>query len=241
MRAIILAAGRGSRMGQLTDDKPKCMVEVCKSPLIHQQISALQEAGITEIAVVTGYLRDKIHPQPEVQFYNNEWHDTNMVASLYCAKDWLSESDCIISYSDIFYESSAVTTLLNCAAGIAITYDPYWRELWQQRFDNPLEDAETFKFDAAGILTEIGKKTKNFDDVQGQYMGLLKLSSSSWQDVSKFLEQCSEQAFKKMDMTTLLNHLITSRGYDICALPYEGRWGEVDSITDKALYDRLYV
>lgn len=59
-KAIILAAGRGSRMKDLTDDKPKCMVEYKNKPLINWQTDSLSEAGINEIGVVVGYKKEKI-------------------------------------------------------------------------------------------------------------------------------------------------------------------------------------
>ena len=67
-----------------------------------------------------------------------------MVSSLECASEWLSNSNFIISYSDIFYTKEAVRLLLNQEAEIAITYDTNWLAHWSERFDNPFEDAESF-------------------------------------------------------------------------------------------------
>lgn len=102
MKAIILAAGRGSRMKGLTDDRPKCLVELEGKPLLDRQIQALGEAGCDEIAIVTGYRRDQLMNRGLVEFSNERWSETNMVSSLACAEDWLQSSPCIVSYSDIF-------------------------------------------------------------------------------------------------------------------------------------------
>ena len=102
MRGIILAAGRGRRMGQLTRDKPKCLLEIKGKSLLSMQIEAFKKAGVTEIGIVTGYKRERIAEYGLTEFYNPKWENSNMVVSLTCAEDWLKDNHCIISYSDIF-------------------------------------------------------------------------------------------------------------------------------------------
>ena len=89
MKAIILAAGRGSRMGNLTDEN-EGLLEVLK-PLIEHQIEALTK-GIEDIAIVTGYKSELLNCYGNYHFHNEEWAETNMVYSLLCAKEWLSMS-----------------------------------------------------------------------------------------------------------------------------------------------------
>ena len=130
MKAIILAAGRGSRMKTLTDDRPKCLVKLRGRTLLDWQLQALREAGITEIAIVTGYRRELFANRGLVEFHNPRWADTNMVSSLACANKWLELAPCIASYSDIFYDVSAVTSLITSQSSLAVTYDPNWLALW---------------------------------------------------------------------------------------------------------------
>lgn len=82
MKAIILAAGRCSRMKDLTDDRPKCLVELRGKPLLEWQLIALRAAGISEIAIVTGYKRELLCNRGLHEFHNPRWADTNMVSSL---------------------------------------------------------------------------------------------------------------------------------------------------------------
>ena len=90
MNADILAAGRGSRMKNLTSDKPKCLVRLNGKPLIQWQLDALNQAGISNIAVVTGYKRELIADLDLIEFYNKRWSETNMVYSLDVLKSgWL--------------------------------------------------------------------------------------------------------------------------------------------------------
>src|ERR1017187_6755080 len=130
MRAIILAAGRGSRMKSLTDERPKCLVELRGKPLLAWQLGALREAGVDEIAIVTGYKRELLAGRGLVEFYNPRWAETNMVSSLALAESWLLADTCIVSYADIFYYSSAVRLLIDCTAPLAITYDSNWLVSW---------------------------------------------------------------------------------------------------------------
>lgn len=239
MKAIILAAGRGSRMRQLTDEQPKCLTVVHGKTLFSQQVSALRQAGITDIAVVSGYRRDVLvaacHDMNVQEFHNPEWERTNMVSSLACAADWLNHHHCIVSYSDIFYDASAVNMLCSSRADIALTYDPNWLALWQQRFSDPLSDAESFRLNARGHLLEIGKQAQSTADIEGQYMGLLRFSPQGWQRVSRLRAQLSAEERDHMHMTGTLQKLIEQHEV-IHALPYHGQWGEIDSQNDLALY-----
>ena len=68
MKAIILAAGRGSRMKSLTDEQPKCLIELRGKTLLEWQLGALREAGIAEIGIVTGYKRELLSNRGLVEF-----------------------------------------------------------------------------------------------------------------------------------------------------------------------------
>lgn len=238
-RAIILAAGRGSRMETLTRDRPKCLVEVRGKMLLHRQLQALRAAGMDEIAVVTGYRREMVAMTGLVEFHNARWAATNMVASLECAKQWLDEGPCVVSYSDIFYANSAIESLLCCSAPLAITYDPHWRALWERRFADPLGDAESFRLNADGTLADIGGRPASLDDVEGQYMGLLRFEPSGWREVMRIREILSPMERDRMHMTATLQRVITSNRIAIAAVPYFGEWGEVDSLRDLAVYEAV--
>ena|SRR5579863_426504 len=106
MRAVILAAGRGSRLGALAEDRPKCMLELARRPLISRQIAALSRGGISKIGVVRGYRGSMIDIQGVAYFENPRWAETNMVMSLATAKAWLQSSPVVVSYADIFYGPS---------------------------------------------------------------------------------------------------------------------------------------
>jgi choline kinase len=237
MRAIILAAGRGSRMGRLTAEIPKCLVELGGKPLLEWQTGALRAAGIDRIAIVTGWQPDQLSNKGLETFHNPRWSQTQMVASLACASEWLAADTCIVSYSDIFYPASAVRALIETQADIAITYDPDWLRLWSRRFADPLSDAETFEVDSAGRVTDIGRKTGDARKIKGQYMGLLKFSPSGWMRTARYLGEMPPPERERLDMTALLQRLAVA-GVEVAAVAVAGPWGEVDSAADLAIYEQ---
>ncbi len=232
MRATILAAGRGSRMKGLTDERPKCLVNFRGRPLLDWQIDALRTAGIGEIGIVTGYKREMLADRGLVEFHNPQWAQTQMVSSLACAGNWLEEAACIVSYSDIVYDSRAVRTLIESQADLAITFDPNWLALWQERFADPLVDAETFRLNPDGTLAEIGGKPKSVEEIQGQYMGLLLFSPQGWSEVARIRAGLTAEERAGMHMTGTLQKIVEAGRLPVRALPYAGWWGEFDTDHD---------
>ena len=236
MKAIILAAGRGSRMGVLTNDQPKCKTELHGRSLIEWQMSSLQEGGVNEIAIVRGYLASNFSYSVKY-FENGRWEETNMVMSLAMADKWLREYSCIVSYSDIVFSPASVIALCKAKGDIVITYDPNWYDLWSMRFEDPLSDAETFQVKGDQVI-EIGNQANSIDEIKGQYMGLLKINPAGWKQILEFLGMHTQEQCDKMDMTKLLQGLVESDKM-VNAIPINDPWYEVDSEADLEKYSKL--
>jgi L-glutamine-phosphate cytidylyltransferase len=239
VKAIILAAGRGSRMKNLTDERPKCLADLRGRPLLQWQLEALRGAGVDEIGIVTGYRHEMLSDRELVKFYNPRWAETNMVSSLACAGAWLEREPCVVSYSDIFYGAQAVRLLIDSSSNLAITFDPNWQWLWEKRFANPLTDAETFRINDLGNVIEIGQKPQELKSIQGQYMGLLRFTPFSWACVEVLRASMPAAERDRMDMTGMLQRLIVSNTVQIKACAYVGEWGEVDSSEDLHLFNNV--
>lgn len=246
MNALILAAGFGSRLMPLTQDRPKCMVECNGKKIIDYEIGALREVGVEKIAVVGGYLFDVLKTHLASQniddiYCNENYPTTNMVSTFFCALDFLrlcieNKQDLIVSYADIIYHPSIVKKLFQAQGEFCVVVDLEWKKLWDKRFENSLSDAETLKI-SNGKIIELGKKPKNFDDVEGQYIGLFKFSYTFLEkvieeyeamDVDAIYDGCS---FEKMYMTSFLQHLINH--FDNAQPVFiQGEWGEIDCVKD---------
>src|SRR5208283_2583406 len=239
MRALILAAGRGSRMGPHTEARPKCLVELEGKPLIVRQIAALRGGGVEEIGVVRGYRAEMIDFPGLTCFSNERWAETNMVMSLAAAAPWLHSGPVIVSYADIFYRRELVRGLAGAPGPLVISYDREWRRLWTRRFPDPLADAETFRIDAAGQLLEIGGKTTRIEDIAGQYMGLVKFTPPAWNAVEALLGTLDAPTRNRLDVTRLLRRLLARKDLPIGTFPTNGQWGEIDNPEDVALYQDM--
>lgn len=242
MKAVILAAGRGSRMKNLTEDRPKCLVELRGQCLLDRQLAALRAAGIGEIGIVTGYRRELIAAhvagQGVTEFHNPRWPETNMVSSLEIAQAWLAASPCIVSYSDIFYQPSAVTSLVQSDALLAVTYDPNWLAQWRERFGDPLLDAETFRLHADGTVADIGARPRSVDEVEGQYMGLLRFTPQGWEEFRRIRAALEPAERDRAHMTGTLQAVIRAGRVPVQAVRYDQEWGEIDSADDLAVHER---
>ena len=236
MKAVILAAGRGSRMKGETSNKPKCMIELMGKPLLHWQLEALHKGGVDRVLVVRGYLAEKLNGDFDT-VDNPRWAESNMVETLRRASSWLEDGPSVISYSDIAYRSEHVRAISECECDIAITYDVRWERLWALRFEDPLSDAETFR-EADGRLLEIGGRAESVDEIKGQYMGLLYMTPHGWSIVEGLLSELGQQQVDQLDMTALLR-LLLEKGVQIGVVPVEGGWVEADSMQDVRAYEEI--
>lgn len=249
LRALILAAGFGSRLMPLTQTKPKCMVEYEGRAIIDYEIEALRACGIDEIAVVGGYLYSVLESYLSkhaitTMYENPRYASTNMVQTMLCAREWIEScakegQDLLISYADIVYFAPCVQKLCKSSAPVAIAVDRCWEQLWRKRFSDVLLDAESLKIHN-GKITELGKKPKSLDEIQGQYMGLFAFRHDFLPQMLELYDGLDRSAiydgkdFANMYMTSFLQALIDT--FDNAhAVEIDGGWLEVDMPSDLAI------
>ncbi len=251
MNVIILAAGEGKRLHPLTLTKPKCMVELFGQPLIEQQLSVFKRCGIDDITIVTGYKSELIN-FPDINYIKNyDFEITNMIESLFCAIDKLTSST-IVSYGDIIFEKQVLEKLIDSTHDFSIIVDKKWEEYWKIRSNNPLSDLESLRIDSEQNITSIGQNVETLNEIQGQYIGLMKFQNNAIESIKSFYTNCKEISYKTNSnplnprltfensyMTDFLQGLITS-GYELKAIPIENGWLELDSLSDHKTYETLY-
>ena len=247
LKVIILAAGEGKRLRPLTDDKPKAMVKLFGMSLLERQINTFRECGINDIVVVTGYKNETINLTNIKKYKNFDYASTNMVETLFCAENEMDEQT-IISYGDIIFEKKVLISLINSDEDYSVVIDKNWRKYWESRFADPLIDAESLILESMNNIIEIGQTTKNIDDIQGQYIGLMKFQGSGLKFLRNFYQKTKEEAkktgenplnpnidFKKSYMTDFIQGLINA-GCKIKAISINNGWLEFDSIGDYRLH-----
>lgn len=250
MKVIILAAGQGTRLRPLTDDRPKCMVEVNGTSIIERQLDIMYACGIEQkdITIIAGYRGDVLKKKFETSslnfIINTEYETTNMVYSLMCARAFMeTQKDILISYGDIIYNENVLRKILKSKADASVVVDDGWYSYWSERCENPLDDAETLMFNENDILTEIGQKTTDLQRVQAQYIGLMRFQESGLQamlDVAGKAKEWSAQGvplwrtsrtYDKMYMTDLLQGMIDEK-YALKAVHINRGWFEIDDCAD---------
>ncbi len=244
MKVIILAAGQGQRLRPLTDNCPKCMVEYHGKPIIDYILQVIRECSLENIIVIDGYKKDTLESylkNENVKFYtNSDFDKTNMVTTLFCAESELND-DVIISYSDIIYKKEVLQKLIDSDADISVIVDQNWQELWSIRMENPLDDAETMKIGVNNTIIELGKKATNYNDIQGQYIGLIKISKKMISKIKDFYSGLDKNAiydgkdFYNMFMTSFIQ-MIIERLCPVNAVFINGGWIEIDSTSDLENY-----
>ena len=121
MRAIILAAGIGKRLGEISGGKPKCLLEFDGISLLHRHIAILRQLGICDILIVTGYCQDDIATELDslksdarINTAYNPYYESGSVVSLWTARSCLeSGDDIILMDADVLYHPDIIRTLIN--------------------------------------------------------------------------------------------------------------------------------
>lgn len=242
---IVLAAGQGTRLRPLTDDRPKCLVELGGRPLLSWTLSAAKSAGIADVVVVGGYRVETLGKYTDRVIANPHFATTNMVRTLFCAEAEFGDGF-IMSYGDIAYSPRVLRQLMDDPSPISVAVDRSWRPYWQQRFEDPLADAETLDLDDRGFITDIGQKPSRIDDIKAQYIGLVAFRAEGVKQLvaayraAQVDQEAGRMPFEgkrsldQLYMTDLLQGLI-SRGAGLKAVPIDRGWVEVDSPRDLSI------
>lgn len=174
---IYLAAGRGSRLGELCDDRPKALVEVAGRPLAPRAIAALRDAGFDRIVAVTGYAAAALEGLGIETRFNDRWENENNIVSLWQVRD-LVRDGCAIVNCDLLFEPE-LARRLHDAEGTALLVD-----------DVLAVDEESMKvtLSADGHLAQLHKSLPLADAV-GEYIGLTRVDPADGPRLAEILEE----------------------------------------------------
>ena len=237
--AVVLAASRGAALGPLTDDRPKCMIDVRGQPLLRRQMAMLNGAGIRDVTVVRGYRKEAIDLVSISTVDNDRDADTGELYSLSCARDALNQAT-LVTYGDILFRDYMLDALLRAEGDIVIVADALWHER-EQSADGLVRDlvvgdhpfSTDYLDDTPVNLVEAGNGVDR-DSATGEWVGLLKLSEAGARCVASELAAMeADGSLEKGDVPSLLNRLVAA-GHNVRVQYITGQWLDIDDALDLA-------
>ena len=240
MKAIILAAGKGSRLGKLTEGIPKGMLKIHDKTLIERQIEIYRNFGIKDITIVTGYKNEIINFSGINYIKNHDFEITNMNESFFCASEKLLDS-VIVSYTDIIFDQKIIQQMIKNPADIGIAINLDWRKNYEGRKLHPLSEAENALIEKDKIIQikkDISKKGNN--QKIAEFMGIMKLSKKGskiilqkYLDLKKNHEGIfhNSKSLQSAYITDMLQEIINS-GFNVTPVIVDGSWYEIDTPED---------
>lgn len=226
MKAIIMAAGVGSRLLEINNGRPKCLIPTGKETLISRMVELLRHRNINDITVITGYMSSLIHQElgDKVNYFDNPFYRvTNSIASLWLARELLT-GDVILMNADIFLEEEILDVCLSQTKNAVMLSD-----------STRIETAD-FRFSVDGDrILKTGNKLTN-DETDCEYVGIVRIDATFIHLFKKRLEYL----LRKGDFNNWWEGVLYSfieEGIDIFHIDIKGVfWTEVDNHND---YQRL--
>ena len=247
MKAIVIAAGEGSRMGKLTKNIPKPLVLVNGKSIIERQLSILKQNKILDVIIVTGSHNEKFNFKNVVYVndLDHKKHDT--LGSLMTARDYMND-EIIITYADQIFDEKIMESINNFSGDIGIAVDLDWEKNYVNRDQHPKSEAENVLINGNEIL-EIRKNISECkkNEKIGECLGLMKLSRKG---SKMFLDKYSEleishqgkfhnaPSLEKALISDMIQELIDSE-INVEPIYVSGKWCEIDTPQDLEIARKL--
>ncbi|MEO8841707.1 MAG: NTP transferase domain-containing protein [Kofleriaceae bacterium] len=248
-QVILIAAGRGKRLGAHTEEIPKCMVDVAGRPIFGWVWKALAAVGAKRLVVIRGYRGDVLETfvrsiVPDAIFVDNhEWETNNVLLSLDKARAHLDRPT-YITYSDIVFTPAVARAAAASTAEIGLVIDREFRTIYEGRTQHPLEEGEVSDLMPDGSVARVGKRALPPEDAIGEFIGLVKLGASGATIFSRALAALAHRfdgrddqpfqraaSYRNAYLTDLLQELIDT-GLQIDPILIDGQWREIDTGQD---------
>ena len=243
MKAIILAAGQGSRLIKSTLGLPKPLIDINGTSLIQRQINLLQKKSISKITIIRGYKLDKFQLK-NVNYVDDRKFDEHdqlgsLIAGIHEIKD-----DVLIIFGDILFDENIIKQMILTEEEITVAVDANWRKSYEIRSDNPIELAGKVLIKNNKILEfseNIPIKKEGFEIAE--FLGLIKIKKNKTEQIKNILQELMEnhkgkfhdaKSFQYAKLTDFLQELITLK-FKITPVFINGNWCEIDTPMDLEL------
>jgi len=239
-KALIIAAGLGSRLKKHTENLPKCMLDFGGKTLLQRQLESYKKNGIKDISLVRGYKKEKINYKDIKYFENNDYKNNNILNSIFYAEKIIN-GNIIISYSDILFDPSVVERTLKSDHDISVVVDIDWRGYYVGRKDHPISEAENVIFNSNNEVEKIGKINTGKEEVHGEFIGMIKLSNRGTEIFKEHFHRLKKiywnkpfqraKIFQKAYLSDFIQELVDI-GIKVHCVIIESGWKEIDTVED---------
>ena len=239
-KALIIAAGLGSRLKKHTENLPKCMLDFGGKTLLQRQLDAYKKNNINDISLIRGYKKDKINYKNIKYYENTDYQNNNILNSIFYAENTINGNS-IISYSDILFEPLVVKRALKSDHDISVVVDIDWRGYYVGRNDHPLSEAENVIFNSNNEVEKIGKINTGKEEVHGEFIGMIKLSNRGTEIFKEHFHRLKKlywnkpfqraKIFQKAYLTDFIQELVDI-GIKVHCVIIESGWKEIDTVED---------
>ena len=248
MKAIIIAAGHGSRLGDLTKNLPKSLLDINGKSILERQIELFHKFGIKDIVIVRGPHKEKFHLNNVRYIEDTNYLYGEQTSSLMFARHEII-GDVIISFGDIIFDESILKQLLESDNELVLSTDQNWQKSYEQRTDI----SQNFSDFVALKNKQIIKFFKNLEDVIEknnivEFIGLMKLSKVGSEKIIKIYEYLEKNhvdkfhyasSLKKAKIIDLLEEL-RLKNINIQIENIDGVWCEIDTPQDLEIAKRIF-
>lgn len=230
VRAIILAAGQGTRLRPHTDDRPKCLVEIAGSTILEHQLKNCLRNGIREAIIVTGFKwevvdahvaawrRNGLGAMDIKTLYNPFWREANNLISLWSARHYMDREFVLINGDDVFDFQILNKLRQQNHYNIHVCVDQ----------KNSYDD-DDMKIMLDGDRVKAINKTMAAEKANGESIGIMKFTRAGAERLLSELEAMVRSRSASTDWYTKAIERIALDGYEIGAVSIDGlRWAEVD-------------
>ncbi|AKT38661.1 NTP transferase domain-containing protein [Chondromyces crocatus] len=250
MKAIIIGAGRGSRLRHLTDEIPKTLVHVLGRPMLDAILEALAAGGFSrkDVVFICGYRKEVIQEAyPDLTYVENrDWERNNILLSLLCAREHLAEGF-VSTYADIVYRPAIVADLVRSPHDLTLACDTDWRRRYIGRSEHPETDAEKLRVEGDRVV-EISRRIPS-ELATGEFIGVMKASAAGAATLTRAFDEAQARfagrefregrSFERAYLLDMLQHMLEG-GTAIHKVDTHGGYMEIDTLQDAASAERWW-
>jgi choline kinase len=249
MKAIVIAAGSGKRIGEESKNLPKYLLKINEKTIMEYQVEAYQKHGIEQIVIITGPNKEKFTATEFTYVEDKNYEKHDILGSLMEARKHIV-GDVLIAYSDIIFDDVVLSKIIESKGDIGIAIDLKWEKSYVGRTDHTRAEAENITLDKNQNVIEIRKDIPpDPKKTIGEFLGIMKLTSRGSEIFVKRFEDLEKShigqfhnapSLGKAYLTDMIQELIDSK-IKVTPILVSGRWCEIDTQQDLQRASKLFL